>query len=70
MDTLDRSIINAFLKAGLLDQDAANILLGSLPSLPTVPAASEISEADIELAIAVWDNVFPDYSQLLEAEIA
>ncbi len=41
---------------------------GAGEPLPPVPAQIELTDADIERAIAKWDRLMPDYLQLLEAE--
>lgn len=41
---------------------------GTDETRPVVPSMLDITDDDIEHAIALWDNVFPDYSGLLEAE--
>jgi hypothetical protein len=36
---------------------------------PPVPAQLDITDDDIEHAIQSWDNIFPDYAGLLEADV-
>ena len=41
---------------------------GANEPLPPVPSTVDITDADIERAIAKWDRILPDYRGLLDAE--
>lgn len=41
---------------------------GADEALPPIPSTLQITDADIEHAIAQWDELMPDYGGLLEAE--
>jgi hypothetical protein len=58
-------------KRALLGEEVKNVRIvpeGAREPLPPVPTMLEITEADIERAIAAWDEALPDYRGLLVAE--
>jgi hypothetical protein len=46
---------------------ASRAIMPVLPPLPLEPV--HISEADINRALAEWDETFPQYAGLLEAQV-
>lgn len=65
----EKSAIVAEVVGGNVESKATRFIpRGADEMLPPVPSTLEITDADIEHAIALWDEVMPDYAGLLDAE--